>query len=260
MATIEEQIELEYRMVQSGIDRYTRQKNDLLSKTLESKTKHGRRIISGVCEPLTKALVVALKKPRGRNDRVYKLIKDINPSSASFLALLSVVDHVTSVSRLIAVAHYVGKQIETQDRLDKWIKEEPEIARNLIKLANKKSDKGFDHKRHGLNHKMKNDGVEIIDWSKTDRMKVGLFMINLIIENTGIVKVRKKYGKNKSIAYLDPTPETMEWIKAFNDTQMNNLPRYSPCIVEPKDWKSFYGGGYYSEHINQKPFMRIHGL
>ncbi|QDP68294.1 MAG: putative RNA polymerase [Prokaryotic dsDNA virus sp.] len=260
MATLDEQIELEHRMVQSGIDRYMKQKNTLQEKNLESKTKHGRSIIAGVCEPLTNALVIALKKPRGNNDRVHKLIKDINPSSASFLALLSVIDNVASHSRLVSVAHYVGKQLETQDRLDKWIKIDPEVARNLIKLANKKSDKGFDHKRHGLNHKMHSDGVDITDWSKTDRMKVGLFMINLIIEHTGIVKLRKKYGRNKTITYLDPTPDTLEWIKAFNNTHMNNLPRYSPCIIQPKEWKSFYGGGYYSKHINSKPFMRIHGL
>lgn len=260
MATLEEQIELENRMVQSGMDRYLKQKDGLQAKNLESKTKHGRRIISGVCEPLTDALIEALKKPRGKNDRVHKLINGVNPASACFLSLLSVVDHVASVSRLVAVALYVGKQIETQDKLDKWIVEDPEVARNVIKLANKKSDKGFDHKRHGLNHKMKVDGIEIDEWSKTDRMKVGLFMINLIIEHTGIVKIRKKFNRNKSVAYLDPTPETLDWIEAFNNANMNNLPRYSPCIIEPKDWDSFYGGGYYSEHINKKPFMRIHGL
>ena len=260
MATLEEQIELEHRMVQSGIDRYVKQKTTLEDKNLQSKTKHGRTIIAGVCEPLTDALVLALKKPRGNNDRVYKLIKEINPASASFLSLLSVIDNVASHSRLVSVAHYVGKQLETQYRLDKWIEIDPEVAHNLIKLANKKSDKGFDHKRHGLNHKMNIDGVEVDSWSKTDRMKVGLFMINLIIESTAIIKLRKKYGRNKTLTYLDPTPETLEWIKGFNNTHMNNLPRYSPCIIEPKDWDSFYGGGYYSEHINEKPFMRIHGL
>ena len=30
--------------------------------------------------------------------------------------------------------------------------------------------------------------------------------------------------------------------------------------TQPKDWDSFWGGGYYSEHINKKPFLRIHGI
>ena len=39
MATLEEQIELEHRMVQSGIDRYVKQKTTLEDKNLQSKTK-----------------------------------------------------------------------------------------------------------------------------------------------------------------------------------------------------------------------------
>ena len=52
MATMQQQLELEYLMLQSGIDRYNKQLDDLVGKSLSSKTLHGRTIISGVCEPL----------------------------------------------------------------------------------------------------------------------------------------------------------------------------------------------------------------
>ena len=55
MATLEEQIELEYQMVQSGVDRYNKQLNDLLEKDLGSKTNHGRTIITGIVEPVQEA-------------------------------------------------------------------------------------------------------------------------------------------------------------------------------------------------------------
>ena len=44
MATLDKQIELEYRMVQSGIHRYNKGMEELLGKGLGSKTKHGRTI------------------------------------------------------------------------------------------------------------------------------------------------------------------------------------------------------------------------
>ena len=52
MATIEEQVDLEYQMVQSGIDRFNKQLDDLLEKDLGSKTKHGRTIIIGIVQPI----------------------------------------------------------------------------------------------------------------------------------------------------------------------------------------------------------------
>ena len=54
MATLDEQIELEYQMVQSGINEYNKNLEDLISKDLGSKTKHGRTIVKGILEPVMK--------------------------------------------------------------------------------------------------------------------------------------------------------------------------------------------------------------
>ncbi len=260
MTTMDKQIELEYRMLQSGIDRYNKQLQDLLISSLESKTLHGRTIISGVCEPVADGIKTLLKTKTSNRDIAIKLLQGVNPDQASYLALISVVDKVSQHVPLLNVARLVGVNIETQKRLDQWLQVDSNTAKNLIRMANQKSDKGFDHKRHGLNYKMKTDKVDIPYWSDTDRIHVGLRLIDIIIKETGIIKLRNEYARRKSVTYLQATDDTLEWIKAFNDTNQSNLPRYSPCIIEPKDWDSFFGGGYYSEHINKKPFLRIHGI
>ena len=107
---------------------------------------------------------------------------------------------------------------------------------------------------------MKTDKVDIPYWSDTDRIHVGLRLIDIIIKETGIIKLRNEYARRKSVTYLQATDDTLECIKAVNDTNQSILQRYRACIIEPKDWDSFFGGGYYSEHINKKPFLRIHGI
>ena len=260
MATMQQQLELEYRMLQSGVDRYNKQLNELVGKDLSSKTLHGRRIISGVCEPLADGIKELAKNKRNNRDISYKLLQGIKPEQAAYLTLISVIDKVAANVPLLNVARLVGVNIETQKRLDKWLKMDRQTASNMIRQANMKSDKGFDHKRHGLNHKMKLDGIDIPRWSDTERITIGLRLIDLVIRETGIVKIRKEYHRKRASSYLQATEETLEWIKAFNETNESNLPRYSPCIIEPKPWTSFFGGGYYSEHINEKPFLRVHGL
>ena len=260
MTTMDNQIELEYRMLQSGIDRYNKQLDDMTTSNLQSKTLHGRTIISGVCEPVADGIRQLVKSKTSNRDIAVKLLQGLNPEQAAYLALISVVDKVSQNVPLLNVARLVGVNIETQKRLDEWLKIDRDTAKNLIRMANQKSDKGFDHKRHGLNHKMKSDNIDIPYWADTDRIHVGLRLIDIIIRDTGIIKLRSEYTRRKTVTYLQPTDDTLEWIKAFNETHESNLPRYSPCIIPPKDWDSFFGGGYYSEHINKKPFLRIHGI
>ena len=257
MATLDEQIDLEYRMVQSGMHRYNKNMEDLLDKNLGSKTKHGRTIIKGIVEPVMMG-IEAHNKSRETNRSIFKqLTSKTSPDKMAYLALVSMVDSMCRKPTLYQVARTIGIQIETQIRLDKWLELDKQVATNVITLANKKSDKGFDHKRYGLDHKIKSDGLDIPHWTDKERVNVGIRLIDIIIEHTGIVKLEKKVTKKKTTYLLAPTAETEEWVKAFNETNSIALPRYSPCIVEPKDWNGFWGGGYHSKHINKLPFVRV---
>ena len=109
MTTIDKQIELEYRMLQSGIDRYNKQLEDLLISNLESKTLHGRTIISGVCEPVADGIKKLQKSKTSNRDIAIKLLQDVNPNQASYLALISVVDKVSQHVPLLNVARLVGE-------------------------------------------------------------------------------------------------------------------------------------------------------
>ena len=257
MATLDEQIELEYRMVQSGISRYNKALQDLLDKDLGSKTKHGRTIIKGIVEPVMKGIEEYSNKAKVTRSTFNALTKNCDVGKLAYLSLIALIDNMIRKPTLLGVAKYIGIGVETQIRLDKWLELDKEVAKNVIKLANKKSDKGFDHKRYGLDHKIKADGLDIPHWTSEQRIHVGLRLVDIIINSTGVVKLEKKQTKKKSVYIVVPTPETEEWVRAFNETNSIALPRYAPCVIEPKDWDSFWGGGYHSEHINKLPFVRV---
>lgn len=258
MATLDEQIELEYQMVQSGISRYNKNLEDLISKDLGSKTKHGRTIVKGILEPVMKGIEeVNAEQRSGKPLKFQQKTRGCDAGIIAYLSLVTLIDHMVRKPTLLGVAKFIGIQVETQMRLDKWLQHDKQLATNIIGLANKKSDKGFDHKRYGLDHKMRSDGLDIPHWSNDSRILVGMKLVDIIIKETGIVKLEKKATKKKTTYLVVPTPETEEWVQAFNDTNSVALPRYSPCIVEPRDWDGFWGGGYYSEHINKLPFVRV---
>lgn len=259
MPTIEDQKQLEYEMVQEGVRRYTNQNQKMLDKGLESRTQHGRALIASVVNAVAEGVIHLQTTTTSNRDITRKKLKDMEADQVAYLALLSVVDGISKRYSLMKVARAIGMFIEDQDRLSRWLEAEGEIARNIITQANEKTASGRTQKRGGLTNKMNKDGYKETEWTNEERIHVGLRMVDVIITTTGIVTLRRQTtARNKTTTFVEATPETLEWIRSFNDTQMMRKPRYSPCIIPPQDWEGVWGGGYYSDVINRLPLVRAH--
>lgn len=257
MPTIEDQINLEHEMVNAGIERYRSQNRKLKEAGKEANTTYGRAMIASIVDAVAEG-VEELQEvdSSARRCVARKKLRDMDAEQVAYLALLSVVDTVSKRHSLLKVARYVGMYIEDQWRLQMWLDVDPEVAKNVIKKAQEKS--GRRHKRLGLIHKMNADGHDTA-WTNEERIFVGAKLIDVIIRTTGVVRLTKlKTAKNKTTTYVEATPQTVEWIKSFNELKASKKPRYSPCIIQPKDWEGIWGGGYYSNIINRLPLVRVH--
>ena len=251
--TLENQYELEQEMLDAGIERFRRETSKSLASKKESRTLHGRTIISNAIGAVMQG-VDDIKSGKSNRDIARKKLSDIPSDVVAYLSLTCLVDTISGGSQLLSVANRVGQIIEIQDRLHKWVKAEGKTALNVIELAN---EKGESARAVGLIHKMNKDGYSELAWSKEERLHVGLRLIDVIIVHTGMVKVNTVMAsKDKKTTYIEPTDKTQEWIKAFNDTAESWRPRYVPCIVEPKDWTDIVGGGYHSPILEPLPLVR----
>lgn len=259
MPTIEDQMMLEYDMVLEGVRRYNHENNKMLEKGLESKTAHGRALISSVINAVADGVRVLQSTTTSNRDIARKKLRDMNPEQVAYLALISVVDGISKRYSLMKVARAVGMYIEDQDRISRWLEAEGDKAKSIIAQANEKTASGRRNKRHGLTHKMNKDGYENTEWGNEERIHVGLRMVDVIITTTGIIALRRQTtARNKTTTFVEATPETLEWISNFTQCNETKRPRYSPCIIEPKDWEGVWGGGYYSDVINRLPLVRAH--
>ena len=258
MPTIEDQMRLEHEMVQAGIDRYNAAAEKLRSKGQGSKTTYGRTIVAGVVAQVSEAVAELQKKSAStRNCVARKKLQGMDAEQVAYLALLAVVDSVSLHASLLKVARTVGMFVEDQYRLEQWVKEEGEFAKNVLRVANEKNLRS--HKRRGLNHKLTLDGQDATKWSNEERLFVGIRLIDVIIVETGLVRLQQmRTSKNKVTTFVEATPETLEWIKKLNEYQSSRRHRYAPCIIPPKDWEGVWGGGYYDEIINALPLVRTH--
>jgi DNA-directed RNA polymerase len=257
MPTLEDQYQLEYEMVQEGIRRYQRNNDKMSSKGIESKTTYGRMMIASVVQEVSKGVAKLQSTTTSNRDIARKKLKNMNADQVAYLALITVIDGISKRYTLMKVARGVGMFIEDQARLQVWLEAEGKIAENIIRQANEKSGRGS--KRTGLIHKMNKDGYKDTEWTNEERIHVGLRMVDIIIQTTGIIAIkRQKTSRNKTTTFVEATPETLEWIQKSNEAGMTKRPRYSPCIIPPRDWEGLFGGGYHSDVINLLPFVRAH--
>ncbi len=252
--SLEQQLELEREMLDAGINRFRRVIDEAVGKGKETRTLHGRTMIATVVGSVAEGVKQVQDTPTSNRDVAYKKLQGMKPDAVAYIALVSMVDGISKAQALVKVAKNIGVNVEMQDRLEKWIKAEGDIARNTIKKAN---EKGTTARRYGLTNKMNKDGYKHLAWTGDQRIHVGMKLVDVIIKNTGLVRLeRLSTSRNKTTTYLRATPITEEWVKAFNSHMEVSRPRWTPCIIPPKDWTDTEGGGYYADFLDPLSIIR----
>ena len=258
MATLEDQFELEKRMMQAGKDRYHYNKDKMLDKGLQTETLHGRTMVYRMLAPLADGVKdMLLNEPP--KSQVSVLLRNADPAQVAYLALIGLINGVSRGGRkLTFIAKTVGMRIETQIVIDNWMKAEPEIAKTILKMAMDKRDLGYDNKRAGVVHKMLDMGHEA-SWTTSKRINIGVRLVDLMQSELGIINVKRRYLKKGSRPYfVDLADGTEEWIQKFHEHNELATPTYLPSLIPPKPWVSAFEGGYHSPYIIQKPLMRVY--
>ena len=258
MPTLEDQIELERQMMQAGRERYHYYKDRMLAKDLQSETKHGRTIVYRMLAPLAKGVKdMMLNEPP--KSQVSVLLRRADPAHLAYLSLVQLINSISMGSRkLTPIAKNIGVKIETQIVIDQWIEAEPEVAKEILKMADKKKDLGYDNKRAGVMNKMLSSGHDN-SWTTSKRINIGVRMVDLIASELGIISVNRRFQKKGTRPYyVDLSEGTEEWIRKFHENNESCTPTYKPSIIPPKPWTSAFEGGYHSPYMIQKPIMRVY--
>ena len=252
--TLENQLALEMEMLNAGVDRFNKEKDKGIDKGRESTTLHGRTIIATVVAGTAQGVERLQTTPTSNRDIAYKKLSGMDAQKVAYLALVSMIDGISRSNTLTKVAKAIGGNVEMQDRLEKWIGEAGEVATNTIKKAN---EKGVSSRRYGLTNKMNKDGYKQLEWTAEERIHVGLRLVDIIIRKTGLVRLEKlTTSRRKTTTYIRATEETEAWVKAFNTHMETTRPRFSPCIIPPKDWTDVTGGGYHADFLADLNIIR----
>ncbi|MBC8259971.1 MAG: hypothetical protein H8E38_13200 [SAR324 cluster bacterium] len=221
MNIFEVQHDLEEEMVSAGVEKFRKQSREAIAKGAESTSLHGILLMKQTVIALERAIEkFTSNNTPGKYSAIAPLIAMLDTDVASFLALRSLMDGISSSQKLTNLAHRIAQAFSDQVRFNIWNTADKEYFKKLVDRVGKRSASRH-YRRYGLirHCKWKLDKNETKNvWTKLEEMHVGLKMIDLIIESTGLIQLKRvqSRGKRYSSYVVVPTAKTMDLITEIN--------------------------------------------
>ncbi|MFB2563625.1 DNA-directed RNA polymerase [Rhizobium sp. IMFF44] len=245
----ERQLELEQEMRTSGIQRFRQNVEKASKKGQMTGTMSVNRLVGEAHEKVVAAITDFLKTAKsgaaGRRHTSVVFIDKLDVDVVANLTARVILDELTRKSNLTKTALALGSMLENEVNSRIFEDQMPKAHKKFLKKANAES---LDRRRWShLLYPAKLLGVELEEWSEKDRLLVGIKLIDLFIEATGLVEKHDvQTARFGTLQLLVANEATLKWIETENSRLEHLFPIFMPTIVPPKPWTSPFDGGYYT--------------
>ena len=248
------QIQIENEMESRGIDSYRRKVQLNIEKGRASDNSYAVHLIKAGLQPLSdeiqKFVDRAWRGKPGPKAIAAKLLQKFpNQDVVAYITWKAVLDLVSSEkATATAVSIKIGSLLEDELRFSVFQQNDPKFFQTLKNHISDTKHPGY-RRTMMLGH-MRNYGYEFERWSKEDKLRVGLKLIELLMHSVGLVKMatRGNFHNKTRKTYLEFTEEAMTWIKRQRSNRLAAYPLLMPCLIQPRDWPD---GGFYSERLRR---------
>ena len=270
-ALAREQLALEHESYELGERRFL--------KMLERQAKAGEIADNAAAKPLLATLLPKLTarivewleeyaSKKGRKPVAYAPLQSLKPEASAFITLKVILASLTStnMTTIQAAAGMLGKAIEDEARFGR--------IRDLEAKHFKKHVEEQLNKRHGQVYKKAFMQVVEADmigrgllggeawssWDKETTMHVGIRLIEMLIESTGLVELQRHNAGNAGSDHeaLQLAQEYVDVLAKRAGALAGISPMFQPCVVPPKPWVAITGGGYWANGRRPLALVRTH--
>lgn len=256
MKTIQDQIELEKRMVAYGITRYRNSVQSANEHERSADSQHSQTLMREFLEPVSDALeAYKTSRSTGAGARYKVLLRQIDSDKAAYFGLRCLFNHFMQESTLHKLANHIGIMVEDEIKFAKFHEQEGDYYETIIRDFERKGTKSYRHMHRVLTHKANEKAIRWAAWSAEDKISVGVKVIDMILQNTDLIVKKNTVIKNKKNVTIAPSEEALKWIKDYHKYAELFNPDRIPCIIPPDDWINIYEGGYYTPQLRKRTPM-----
>ena len=233
---IERQIALEEEGVEIGVKKY----KALLTKEDLADMGVGISLMHTTIKRMSAAIreFMADSRGSGRLYDVKQFLNQFEPEVIAYIASKRCINALSGREPIQRVAIQTASMLK--DHLEYTTFKEAAPA-YLYRVEENLRTRNATHRRTVIMRAKRMFGIEDEAWSERDRLHIGVKLIELFIESTGLITKAKQYGRQ---TLLQATPEAEAWLEDSHARCELLDPLYMPMIVKPKAWDTVYGGGF----------------
>ena len=253
------QTQLENEMKEMGVSRYWRKVRRTTEKGMESNHPIGRRLLTESVNELSDAIKAwkawAASGRAGPQHAAYDYINLLDAPMVAALTARTIIDSISMHSRIVKTASTISRMLEDEVRWKELSAKNPLLFRTHIEQTKRK--RGHASKRkHMLNLEQLVD-LNFSRWPNSIRVKVGVVLIELMRQSTGLIDVETRTGlMGKRDTFVRPTESLLEWMKQAHKSAEDLTPIFMPMVEPPKNWKTIWDGGYLTDNIHRRPLVK----
>lgn len=263
-----EQYRLEQAAFDGGVERYKRSQQNSIEAGEASSTAPNRRLLREFIEPVSAGIDEYMEYYSSRRSGVAKAVQYLRcvPSlNIAYLSVKTIMDNLPKGSSLQQLAIFIGMNIEDQARFTKVEDAAPGYVAKVKETLKRVRSKSLRHKRNVLvsaeaklsEQKSGPYAVDIdrwVDWPKTDLLHLGIAVIEIIqqtllFDGEPVFKIQR-YSKREPYT-IQMSAKVSEWCNEMDEFIGQLSPRYTPCVVPPRDWTSPWSGGYFMPEVSR---------
>jgi DNA-directed RNA polymerase len=238
----EVQRQLEQESVSMGVQRY----RDALADDLTS-VQPGISLMKRAIGPVAERIDAFVKQAEagraGKAASVAYFMAQFDSDVVAYMAVRKIINGLTARVPLTRLAASIGTYLEDAVNFENLRTEAPGLYRQLQRRIATRKDAGVRHLI--LRRQSKYAGLKTVTWDQTSRVKLGLRLIDFVVEGTGLIEIVKIAKSAKDTPYyVVATPGTMEWLEKANARCELLAPMLLPMVVQPKAWTTPLNGGY----------------
>lgn len=246
---IETERNWEDAMVQAGVTRYHNALQKAQERGEEDAHKAYQRLIISAMNPLTQKLTEVFDNVKagkaGRRNAHLAAVECISPEVLSMLTIKVVMGSLSRRRGFQSVARQLGNIIEDQIIYDQFKEKDKDYFKWVIEENKTATSKQFF--RFSLKGHAHNAGIKDVNLSAETKLAVGVFLIKLFAQETGVIELKQPSLKEEEV--IEISPKAKAYLERIHYVFEDMFPVYMPMLIKPLNWTGMDDGGYLTRRI-----------
>lgn len=248
-------IDLEREMQDMGISRYRASVKRSKEDNLETRDPAVRWLMTNAVEKM-EAGVAAYRQACPKTAITRDAFNHLENGVIALIACKSVLDSISTEVKFTTTAQHLGQAIEDEIRWQELYASFSAQVKRIQKSKKWAMRIDYGHRRALLNRCAETNGLKWEEWEPGFRTRVGVVLIDLMRDHTGLIRVSNYKRANRTQLVITASPEIAAWIAKSRDEHEAMFPVYMPSTTPPAEWTTLKDGGYHTNLVLRRPLIK----